>query len=380
MTTEWKQVPLGDLCDFQAGGAFPTIEQGLRVGDHPFIKVSDMTLPANSKRIVAANNWVTEDTVTRMRLKLAPAGSVVFAKIGEGLKAERLRQLVRPTAMDNNMMAAVPKASVVDYRFLLFLLESLHIANWAEGSALPYLRQKDLAAISVSVPMLPEQRAIAAMLGSLDDKIEWNRKASSITQQLGDALFARCTDETREISAVASITMGSSPKGETLNETGEGTPFYQGTRDFGFRFPSLRVWTSDPIRLAMQNDTLISVRAPVGELNRASSECCVGRGIAAIHSDSHPSTLFYAMRASSSVWDKFQGEGTVFASVNKKDVHDSEIQWVSDGSIAQLESELAALDSRIDSLDRETKRLSALRELLLPELMSGRITAASGLS
>ncbi len=122
MSVAWSERLLGDLCNFRAGGAFPKAEQGHAAGDYPFIKVSDMTLRANSKRIVTANNWVTEDTAKRMKLRLAPSGSVAFAKIGEGLKAERLRQLTRPTAMDNNMMAAVPKAGVVDGRFLLFLL------------------------------------------------------------------------------------------------------------------------------------------------------------------------------------------------------------------------------------------------------------------
>ena len=97
-----------------------------------------MTLPANNKRIVEANNWVSIEAAERMRLKPVPAGAIAFAKIGEGLKAERLRQITRPTAMDNNMMAAVPKPGKVDERFLLYLIESVNIASWAQGSALPY--------------------------------------------------------------------------------------------------------------------------------------------------------------------------------------------------------------------------------------------------
>ena len=115
---------LGELCTFQAGGAFPRHEQGHLTGDHPFIKVSDMTLPANSIRIIEANNWVSAETAARMKLKLTPPGAVAFAKIGEGLKAERLRRITVPTAMDNNMMAAIPKPAVVDSGFLIYLIES----------------------------------------------------------------------------------------------------------------------------------------------------------------------------------------------------------------------------------------------------------------
>lgn len=227
------------------------------------------------------------------------------------------------------------------------------------------------------LPPIEEQRTVAATLGALDDKIESNRRSIDKAQDLADALFLAKSGEPRAIADVATITMGSSPKGETLNEAGEGTPFYQGTRDFGLRFPSLRIWTVNPVRGAKRNDTLMAVRAPVGELNRAASDCCIGRGVAALHSDSHPSTLYYAMRASGSTWDKFQGEGTVFASVNKKNVHESEILWVQDDKAIHLEEELCALDLRIESLDAEIQNLTTLRDSLLPELLSGRILAST---
>ena len=226
---------------------------------------------------------------------------------------------------------------------------------------------------TVRLPSLDEQRAIAATLGALDDKIESNRRAARTAQELGDALFLSASGEQRVLSDIARITMGTSPKGDALNEAEDGVPFYQGTRDYGFRFPSLRVWTTNPIRMARRNDTLMSVRAPVGELNRASGDCCVGRGVAAIHSVDRPSTLYYAMRASHAAWSKFQGEGTVFASVNRKDVRDAEIHWIADDRAERLEQELSLVDDRIESLAEENARLVAIRDALLPELLSGRI-------
>lgn len=235
--------------------------------------------------------------------------------------------------------------------------------------------QHFLDAEIVRLPRWEEQRAIAATLGALDDKIESNRRTIGTLQQLGDAIFAASSNESRLLSEVADITMGSSPKGADLNEDGDGLPFYQGTRDFGFRFPSLRVWTTAPVRTAAKNDTLMSVRAPVGALNRAHADCCIGRGVAAIHSETHPSTLYYAMRSSKSAWNKFQGEGTVFASVNKTDVHDAEVRWAGDDATLKLEERLHAIDARIESLEEESRRLAALRDTLLPELLSGRVRA-----
>ena len=265
----------------------------------------------------------------------------------------------------------------MDLKFSYYLIKYVGLNHLKHGRSNPSLTRDAFGAQHFPVPSLLEQRAIAATLGALDDRIESNRRVVAIAEQLGDALFAAAASESRLLADVADITMGSSPKGADLNEDGDGLPFYQGTRDFGVRSPSLRIWTTAPVRTAAKSDTLMSVRAPVGELNRASADCCIGRGVAAIHSDTHPSTLYYAMRSSSSVWDKFQGDGTVFASVNKSDVHGAEIRWVGDGALLELESELNAIDARIESLQSETRRLITLREALLPELLSGRIRVSA---
>ncbi len=80
------------------------------------------------------------------------------------------------------------------------------------------------------------------------------------------------------LSDVADITMGQSPPGDTYNDNGVGLPFYQGSTDFGFRFPSLRKYCSEPKRLADADDVLISVRAPVGDLNRAKTIVALDEG------------------------------------------------------------------------------------------------------
>lgn len=75
---------------------------------------------------------------------------------------------------------------------------------------------------------------------------------------------------------IAQITMGSSPKGASLNNCGEGIVFYQRNSDFGDRFPRERVYTNAPVRYAEEYDILLNVRAPVGKLNIADKKCCIG--------------------------------------------------------------------------------------------------------
>lgn len=98
------------------------------------------------------------------------------------------------------------------------------------------------------------------------------------------------------LSDIADITMGQSPSGNSYNEDKNGTIFFQGRAEFGFRFPSVRLYTTEPKRMAQSNDTLMSVRAPVGDINVAHTDCCIGRGLAAIHSKSnHQSFVLYTM-------------------------------------------------------------------------------------
>ena len=120
------------------------------------------------------------------------------------------------------------------------------------------------------------------------------------------------------LSDIATITMGQSPKGDTYNEDGNGTVFFQGRAEFGFRFPTRRLFTTDSKRMAKANDVLMSVRAPVGDLNVAYEDCCIGRGLGAIHSkDDHQSFVLYTMFALRNQLDVFNGEGTVFGSINR---------------------------------------------------------------
>lgn len=186
MDISWTPTSMGDICMFRAGTAFPKRFQGEMHGEIPFIKVSDLKHRANSLYIRHSANWVDMITVEHLKASLLYPGTIVFAKIGEGLKAERFRLVARPTCIDNNLMGAIPQG--VDAHFLYYLMVHTGVAHLVEGSALPYLRQSDLERIPVCVPPNDEQRRIAGVLGALDDKIESNQAVVTRAEQLIDAI------------------------------------------------------------------------------------------------------------------------------------------------------------------------------------------------
>lgn len=176
------------------------------------------------------------------------------------------------------------------------------------------------------------------------------------------------------LSDIAVITMGQSPKGDTFNETGNGAVFYQGRTDFGFRFPTRRLYTTEPKRMAECGDTLMSVRAPVGDLNVAYEECCIGRGLASIRSkDNHQSFILYTLFTLKNQLDVFNGEGTVFGSINKDSLNSMEIIIPPVDLIDRFESITNPIDRAIRNNYEEICRLQAIRDSLLPKLMNGEI-------
>ena len=189
MAGERKLKRLGEICEFRGGQGFPQKHQGAIVGEYPFIKVSDMELPGNRHRITRANHWIDETTRKELRAKPHPATSTVFAKIGIALTYNRRRLLSRPTIVDNNMMAAVPIESEVEPLFLYYLLKATDFNEVVSGTALPFINGSDLAKMEVEVPPLAEQKAIAAVLGALDDKIELNRRMNATLEAMARALF-----------------------------------------------------------------------------------------------------------------------------------------------------------------------------------------------
>ena len=168
--------------------------------------------------------------------------------------------------------------------------------------------------------------------------------------------------------------MGQSPSGSSYNEDGKGIIFFQGRAEFGFRFPSIRLYTTEPKRMACANDVLMSVRAPVGDLNIAHTDCCIGRGLAAIHSKTEQqSFVLYTMFALKERLNMFNGEGTVFGSINRNSLNTMPIVIPPSDLRTAFEDTVAPIDAVIRNNYDEICRLTELRDTLLPKLMSGEL-------
>ncbi len=388
MKEDWKECKLGELVEINQN-SFSEKENWMfvnyldtgsitenKISEIQYINLIDEKLPSRAKRKVKKNSIIYSTVRPNQKhfgiIKSFPENFLVSTGFA---------------VLDVNEKIANPD-------FIYYYLiqnentESLHAIAEQTTSAYPAIKPSDIADISINLPPLATQQKIAQILSSLDDKIELNNKINDNLEQQAQAIFkswfvdfepfgGKMPEGWRvgKLSEIADIIMGQSPDGKSYNENGEGTVFYQGRAEFGTRFPTRRLFTTEPKRIAKKFDTLMSVRAPVGDTNIANEDCCIGRGLAAIHSkDRHQSFIHYTVLFLRSKLDVFNGEGTVFGCINRDALNNMEVIIPSKIDLDKFEKIVTTMDTDIFNRSEENDRLKNIRDTLLPKLMNGEIS------
>lgn len=288
-------------------------------------------------------------------------------------------------AIAQRLLTLRGKEGILDNDYLLYYLQSpkgqYSLKARESGTTVTGIKQAEFRKIELALPPIDEQKKIVSLLMNLDDKIALNNRINKNLEQQAQAIYQQMFIDNSSsdwaegtLSDIADITMGQSPSGSSYNEDGNGTIFFQGRAEFGFRFPTVRLYTTEPKRIACANDTLMSVRAPVGDLNVAHTDCCIGRGLAAIHSkNNHQSFVLYTMLSLKKQLDVFNGEGTVFGSINRNSLNEMPLLIPSSKKLDEFEALVAPIDAAIRNNYDEICRLEQLRDTLLPKLMSGEL-------
>jgi type I restriction enzyme, S subunit len=342
---------------------------------------------------------------------------LLIAEDGENLRTRQTPVAFLATGRFwvNNHAHIVNGNEHADTRYLCYALAATDISGYLTGSAMPKLSQRAMNAIEIPLPSMHEQRAIAGVLGVLDDKIEQNRRTSaalervaramfrawfvdfepvkakaagaagfpSMPQPVFDALPTRLVDselgplpegwEIKPLSEVVVLTMGQSPSSEFYNETGDGLPFHQGVTDYGFRFPIHRVYCTADGRIGEPNDVLLSVRAPVGRINVADRRLMLGRGLAGLrHRNGRQSFLLQQMRHVFAVEDAI-GDGTIYKAVTKQFLANMPVLAPPDTVQEAFDGSVLPMDALVISLEQQSRKLGETRDYLLPKLLSGRV-------
>ena len=366
----------------------------------------------SSKRIdsslLSVENYVSTENMMQNKGGITLAAKVPVENSVEFLPGDILISNIRPyfrkiwlsdkkggCSSDVLCIRALPGT---DSTYLYYLLSQDsffdYVMSGAKGCKMPRGDKSQIMQWDVDLPNFEEQHRIASILKSIDDKIQLNNRINHNLEQQAQALYKSWFVDFEPfrdgkfveselgmipegwrvgtLSEISSITMGQSPSGTSFNEVGDGIVFYQGRTEFGNRFPSIRLYTTEPARFAEKFSVLLSVRAPVGDINIAKEKCCIGRGLASIHG-LFQSFVYYTVGSLKPVLNRFNGEGTVFGSINRKELEGLKI--IVPPVIIQEDFNCIVSKYDRDIYDRcsENETLCQLRDKILPKLMSGEL-------
>jgi type I restriction enzyme S subunit len=371
--SKWKEYKLEDITE-------PFKEKYIPYGNSDKVYIGLEHIEQETLRLNSVGN--SSDVVSnKFRFK---SNDILFGKL-----RPYFRKVVKPKfdGICSTDIWVFRAKKEFDQDFLYYFLANWDFVNTANsgesGTRMPRADWNYLKNTLWSVPKLSEQIAIASVLSSLDDKIDLLHRQNKTLEQMAETLFRQWFVEEAEesweegtLSDEFDFTMGQSPPGNELNEIGQGIIFYQGRTDFSFRFPTPRIYTTAPTRLAKPKDTLISVRAPVGDINMAFEECCLGRGVAAFRyklNNNFYSYTYYKLRSLMEQIKQFEDNGSVFGSIGKEDFKKLENIIPPKNLIELFQSKVLPIDDKIYSNTNQIKTLTQLRDSLLPKLMSGEV-------
>ena len=388
---ELKRYKLGEILELQRGYDLPSSQQ--KAGN---------VLVAGSNGIIGYHNEIR--------------GNHPCITVGRSGSVGKVHYYEQPTWAHNTALF-VKDFKGNNPQYLYYFLKNLHLDEmFVKGSSVvPSLDRKVVH--SLVVPFHKDvvcQKRIALVLSNIDRKIELNRAINqnleAMAKQLYDYWFVQFDFPNEEgkphkssggnmvwneklkrnipigwnngtLIDIANITMGQSPDGTSYNEIGEGVLFYQGSTDFGMRFPSVRQYTTAPSRFAKKGDILMSVRAPVGAVNIANNDCCIGRGLSALNSKIGSTThLYYILNDLRIAFDQRNAAGTTFGSITKEDLYNLPIVIPAKEVISAFDKICSPMFDRQMLLGEEIDTLIKQRDELLPLLLNGQVLVNSDLS
>lgn len=378
MNSNWKECKLEEVVKLVGGGTPKTNVLEYWNGNIPWLSVTDFN--TGNKYVYHTEKTITNKGLENSSTKLLDEGDIIISARGT---VGVLAVLKKKMAFNQTSYGIKNIPGISDSNYLYYLTKDSinNLKQLSYGGVFDTITRETFNQINILLPPIPEQRAIAGVLGSLDDKIDLLHRHNKTLEGMAEALWRKMfVDEADpgwkkgKLGDEMNITMGQSPPGNTYNEENQGMLFFQGRAEFGFRFPEARLYCTEPKRFAKRCDTLVSVRAPVGDINMASEECCIGRGVAAVkHKKGFVSYTFYKIRSLKDDFDSFEQQGTVFGSIGKDDFNGIDTFIPDLKIVRQFDAIAKPLDDKIFTNSIQIRTLSRLRDTLLPKLMSGEV-------
>ena len=260
---------------------------------------------------------------------------------------------------------AVAGNEISNTSFLHYLFVKMNLGQYSDQSAQPGLAVNKLLKIKVVLPSVSEQTKIARFLSLLDERITTQNKIIEDLKKLKYAIshILFSSKFTNHLSYIANVVMGQSPSSNAYNDQGIGMPLVQGNLDISNGKTTPRLYTSEFNQTAEEGNIILTVRAPVGEVAKATKNVCLGRGVCAIipHEENMSDFIYQYLTFYKFMWRKYE-QGSTFTSINGSDVRNILCPEVRNVSILTL------LDSKISTEERVVKLYQKQKQYLLRQM------------
>ncbi|MFY2157739.1 restriction endonuclease subunit S [Cytobacillus firmus] len=297
----------------------------------------------------------------------------------------------------------------VNPKFMRYYTLSNEYRNWvtsfSTGSTRGNINAQTYANMKIHLPPREQQDYLVNLLSSLDKKIENNNKINKILEETAAAIFKHWfvdfefPNENGEpyhssggdmveselglipkgwkngtLTEIGDLIMGQSPKGDTYNFEGNGLGLVNGASDFKNGEINPLKYTTDPKKVSKEGDWIFGVRATVGNVTYVDKEYCLGRGVGVVRSqeDIYREYLYFILVASIDYLEK-TALGSVYINLTKTDFENIKVKIPDRRTIESFHIISGPIFKKINSLREENRKLTEIRDTLLPKLMSGEI-------
>lgn len=379
---DWEVVEIKEVGFVMTGSTPPTNDKSNYGDKYLFVSPADLGF---NKYIIDTEKKLSKKGFGCSRI--FPSKSVLFTCIGSTIGKSGIASVNLTSNQQIN--AILPSNNVNnEYVFYILQLKSDSIKSQAGEQAVPMINKSEFEKTKIPLPpTIEEQKQIANTLSDTDQLIQnlktliAKKKAikQGAMQELltGKKRLQGFTEEweTKKLGEVGTIIMGQSPLSEFYNYEGVGLPLIQGNADIKNRKTIIRTYTSFFPKQAEKGDMIMTVRAPVGEIAKASFNCSIGRGVCAIkYSNDY---LFYYLMFKENSWSQYS-TGSTFDSINSNHLKEFEIKLPKDiqeqQAIAQI---LSDMDAEIEALEQQLQKTQALKQGMMQELLTGKIRLVS---
>lgn len=401
---EWESLKIEEVIDTQVDnrGRNPAIY--LEHSEYPVI---DNYLIKNERypNMTNVNRYIDEDTFNNFLRGYVNKDDVIITLVGNGIANVSMVPHSKAVIIQNTLGLRCNDSMYNKFLYYSLLYNQESIKNFDRGSSQPSIRKTDLFKYRILKPNLSEQKAIADTLSALDDKIDLNNIISLNLEQQAQAIFKHWfidfefPDEngnpyissggemieselgmipkgwkTIELSEIADLTMGLSPKSDSYNFEKLGIPLLNGASDFEGGIIKETKHTTQPTRICNKDDLVFCIRATIGNLTFADKEYCLGRGVASItpKRGEFKGILYYNLLKSMEMLIA-NAAGSVILGLSKPDINNIKIMLPDDKTLNYFSGFTDNIFKIKQNKEIETKSLSQIRDTLLPKLMSGEI-------